>query len=297
MTRRDGPSQSALWAVGLVGVCLLAGCERAGDAAPTPAATLVFSGPGQGDESRTLEAMRAQVGVRTVAGRDPYYGDDRRYAALPMRPLLENVFGAALAERDGDSVDVRLVAADGYAVSVPWPRLRDEGAAIAFDDLDRDGWSPIGPQRADPGPFYLVWQSTAAAPRQDLGRYPRPWQLARVELADFAATHPHVLPAADAPSVVRAGFSLFRDRCVRCHAINREGGRVGPELNVPQNITEYRPEAQIRAYIRNPAVFRYGNMPAHEDLSDEDLDALLAYLRHKAHDKHDPDRGKAAHGG
>jgi len=43
--------------------------------------------------------------------------------------------------------------------------------------------------------------------------------------------------------------------------MNREGGRVGPELNVPQSIVEYRPEAQIKAYIRNPLQFRYGHMP------------------------------------
>ena len=38
--------------------------------------------------------------------------------------------------------------------------------------------------------------------------------------------------------------------------------------NVPQSIVEYRPEAQIRAYIRNPLTFRYGAMPPHPHLDD-----------------------------
>ena len=36
--------------------------------------------------------------------------------------------------------------------------------------------------------------------------------------------------------------------------VNQEGG-TGPELNVPKSIVEYRPEAQIKAYIKDPALF------------------------------------------
>ena len=64
---------------------------------------------------------------------------------------------------------------------------------------------------------------------------------------------------------------------------------MGPDLNVPQSIVEYRPEAQIRAYIKDPGVFRYGAMPAHPSLSARDLDGLLAYFRAMAARKHDPD--------
>jgi mono/diheme cytochrome c family protein len=92
------------------------------------------------------------------------------------------------------------------------------------------------------------------------------------------------------------GFSVFARECVRCHAVNREGGRVGPDLNVPQSVVEYRPEAQLRAYIRDPRSFRYGNMPAHPHLRDAELDGLLAYFRAMRARKHDPDaRSPAGH--
>ena len=86
----------------------------------------------------------------------------------------------------------------------------------------------------------------------------------------------------------------FRDHCIKCHAINREGGRVGPELNVPQSIVEYRPEEQIRAYIRNPATFRYGAMPPHPGLREAEMDALIAYFRAMSTHKHDT-REASAH--
>ena len=69
---------------------------------------------------------------------------------------------------------------------------------------------------------------------------------------------------------------------------------MGPELNVPQSIVEYRPEAQIRAYIRNPQTFRYGNMPPHPALSERDLDEIVAYLGAMRGRKFDPDAGKIA---
>ncbi|MEO1173838.1 MAG: cytochrome c, partial [Myxococcota bacterium] len=86
-------------------------------------------------------------------------------------------------------------------------------------------------------------------------------------------------PGDGASAQVRAGHALFMKGCIRCHAMNRAGGRLGPELNVPQSIVEYRPIEQIKAYILNPTTFRYGNMPANPHLSDADLDALIAYFQ------------------
>jgi hypothetical protein len=72
--------------------------------------------------------------------------------------------------------------------------------------------------------------------------------------------------------------------------VNGEGGTVGPDLNVPQSIVEYRPVEQIKAYIKDPATFRYGNMPAHPHLDAGELDGLIAYFETMRHAKHDPRR-------
>jgi cytochrome c2 len=74
-----------------------------------------------------------------------------------------------------------------------------------------------------------------------------------------------------------------------CHSINTEGGKVGPDLNVPRSIVEYRPMEQIKAYIRNPQSFRYTTMPAHPQLTDDDLAALVEYFRAMSTLKYEPD--------
>lgn len=235
--------------------------------------------------SLDLPALLRLAAATEVDGPDPYYERRKRFRALPLLPLLASAFGedeAALRQRD-----FVLRARDGYAVPLAGGRLLEGGAHLAFADVEVAGWEPIGPQRANPGPFYLVW----SRPEQgNLATHPRPWQLASIEIVHGDSLFPRAVPrgvAADSPAA--RGARLFRARCIACHAVNRDGGRVGPDLNVPQSIVEYRPRAQIRAYIRDPRAFRYGNMPAHRDLSEEQLDELLGYFEVMKTQKQDPE--------
>jgi mono/diheme cytochrome c family protein len=257
---------------------------------PDDLATLVFSVDGKALRSLTKREL-VESGVETFTAFDPYYEKPKTFRAVALRRVLER--GFAGHETDLAKEHFVLRALDGYTVPIEGNVLFEEGAYLAVADTEYTAWEPVGPQKANPGPFYLVWRKPEQ--NKDLQAHPRPWQLAAIEIASFETTFARTVPTGVAEgSPARHGFELFRGHCIRCHAINQQGGRVGPDLNVPKSIVEYRPEDQIKAYIHDPRAFRYGNMPANPDLTPRDLDALVAYLRAMSERKHDPNAGAPA---
>jgi mono/diheme cytochrome c family protein len=267
-------------------LALAAGCGRGGRAgAFEGGATLAFVREGAAPHALRLDELAREAPLEHVVAFDPYYQKEKRFLALPLRAALERGFAGAPGPLEGHEYVLR--ARDGYAVPFEGAKLLGGGAYLAVADEDVPGWEPIGPQRANPGPVYLVWREPH---QRSLEEYPRPWQLASVEQTSFERLYAHTVPAGEAPgSAATRGFAIFRGQCLRCHAINREGGRVGPDLNVPRSIVEYRPAEQIKAYVRDPRAFRYGNMPAHPHLGEPDLDALVAYFDAMSRRKHDPE--------
>jgi mono/diheme cytochrome c family protein len=274
--RRRGISSAGLRVVFL---SFALSCSRA----PSPEGSLTFKGASGAARSLTIASLARDDAVRVVETHDPYYGKAKRFRALPVAHVLGLAYDAPLeALRPRSFV---LQARDGYAVPIEGERLLDGHAFIAIDDVDVPGFAPIGPQQVSPAPAYLIWDGTT---HTDLETHPRPWQLSAIAIVDPATLYPHTVPEGEpAASAAMRGYQLFRERCIRCHAINREGGRVGPDLNVPQSIVAYRPEDQIRAYIRDPLTFRYGAMPPNPDLKEPDLDALIAYFRAMSTRPHD----------
>jgi mono/diheme cytochrome c family protein len=241
----------------------------------------------QADVPALMRACRPS----TISVDDPNYGTPKRYRACPLAAVL--AFGFGEPPRALGSADVFIRAWDGYDKPTSADRLAEDGAWLAFGDADLSDestlrWAPLGPRRIDPGPLYLVWTKPA---QRDAATHPWPWQIAEFEVVEFHKKYPHVAPAGvPRTSPAWQGFEIFRGECIACHAINGEGGTVGPDLNVPQSIVEYRPVEQIRAYIRDPSTFRYGSMPAHPELSEADLDGLIAYFDAMKRLKHDPRR-------
>ncbi len=256
-----------------------------------PAAGLDFLRDGKTRSIERAELARS-CGVKRISIEDPYYGRRKNFLACPLLDVLKA--GFSIEGKQLATLDVVFRASDGYAKPSAGALLTEEGGWLAFTDADRGtldapAWDPIDRRQVDPAPYYVVWENES---QRDTHRYPWPYQLVEIELTSLARAYPLTVPEGAAKgSPELAGYDIFRSECIACHAINGQGGKVGPELNVPQSIVEYRPEAQIKQYIRDPSSFRYTSMPAHKHLGDSQLDALVAYFRTMSRSKHDP--GKA----
>ncbi|HEY0198946.1 MAG TPA: cytochrome c [Rhodanobacter sp.] len=263
---------------------LLACCFATGTMAAQLAADL-----GHGVRTYTTAQLLARTDVRVVSIPDDVaFKRPMHYRAIPLRALLAGL-------QPGEHL--QFVATDGFAVEIEGRLLLgDKGVQpwLAIEDPSRP-WPPLGKDHGHAGPFYLVWTQPTKAAR--VGSEQWPYQLVAIrKLADAIDRFPAIVPSASLPtgSDVQRGFAAFRRTCFACHTLNGQGdARLGPDLNIPHNPTEYLRADLLRAYIRNPqSLHRWPQAKMHgldtQALPDADLDDVLAYLRYMA--KH-----KAAH--
>jgi mono/diheme cytochrome c family protein len=254
-------------------------------------------GEGEAPRRLTLASLRAACGSVEVEVDDPYHGRRMRYVGLPLRCVLDRGFADSGGAAGLREKSLLLSALDGYTLPVPGEELLEPGGVLAYGEpglAESEGdtvppFSPIDRRRIDPAPFYLVWSES----RGDAGHAaPWPYQLVAIEVARFESRFSRTVPQElDSDDPGWQGYAIFQRACASCHAINGQGGTIGPELNVPRSIVEYRPEGQIKAYIRDPQSFRYTSMPAHPELDERELDALIAYFRAMSRRKQDPRAG------
>lgn len=249
---------------------------------PVLAGNLTFLSPDGDKVVVALEDLRKDFALQEVESEDPNYGARKTFFVIPLQPILEKFLQPLAGSR------LSLKATDGYSVEIEADRLLSPDVYLAVGDRAPGRFEPIGERKADAGPSYIVWKGDEYS---DDKKYPRPWGLSTIEKLDSADHHQHTRPddGFGENEAALKGYEIFSASCIRCHAINREGGKLGPDLNVPQNILSYRPEEQVRAYIRDPETFRYSSMPAHPDFSDADIDHLIAYLSLMGEHQHDPD--------
>jgi mono/diheme cytochrome c family protein len=176
-------------------------------------------------------------------------------------------------------------AKDGYSPNTAFASLKKHSAFLAYSEHGKKGFDLIlqGKTKLSPGPFYVIWSEGAKLE----GEVPWPYQLAKIEAVRFTEKYKSLYPF-DAPenSKERRGFLVFKAECIRCHSINLQGGDVGPELNVPKNVTEYWKQDVLKEFILNAPSFRArSKMPEFEKLKGQPIDDVLNYFRYMARHK------------
>lgn len=206
---------------------------------------------------------------------DPTYNDTpSKYEAYRLVDVLK------LLGKTSDDAEIIFICGDGYRVFRSVKDLPLARGYLGFRDVNHPGWRPFreGKGTLNPAPYLLLWQGVST--KEDQQQLPWPYKL--VEIAVDSGSHTAIVPPTQPEALskqVEDGHQLFRQNCLSCHSINKDGGVIGPELNVPKNITEYRDSAYLREWIASPTSFRWrARMPGYSYFTKEQMDNLILYL-------------------
>lgn len=277
--------QSTIYQSAIARLCVIAAILACLLSAAASEPTLEIVSDGE-TRSVTRETLLARPDATEVAiPADIAYRRPMRFRAVPLAALLGEL------RLPQDSV-IETVALDGFAAHIPLDLVTntDPAKAIAWLAIESSDapWPNLPGKQASAGPFYVVW--TGAQAKAVSSEY-WAYQVAKlVSERPPAARWPQLAvdPALPATHEARAGQTLFIAQCLPCHMINGAGSSdVGPDLNTPMNPTAYMTRKGLHALIRDPkAVRSWPNqmMPgfALDQMSDRDIDAVIAYLAHMA---------------
>lgn len=196
---------------------------------------------------------------------DDNFKERKKYTAYPLVQVLEPILRKH--QLDKENTIIIFDCTDGYKPSMELSKLYGKIQGYLVDSSLADSL----PRKFKP--FYLVWKG----PINEVKQYPWPYGLSGLQLVSADDMFQAIKPVDGTDK----GFQLFYKNCLKCHSINKIGGTMGPELNVPKNITEYWTDRDIVAFCRNPAGYRYNSaMPPITNLSEQELTEIVSYLKY-----------------
>ena len=194
----------------------------------------------------TLNELQAKLPVTSMEVEDPVYKTKKIYEGF----LLTDVF-RLMGNAPGD--EIAFHCRDGYSPTLSVSKSAEKKGLLAFREKGAPGgWAKFqqGKTWMTPAPFYVVWNTTEES-------FPWPYQLVGIEIIQFSKKYDRIYPVGEPKnSAVFRGFETFKNDCLRCHSLNLQGGDLGPELNIPRNITEYRDDKILTLFIHDPSAFR-----------------------------------------
>src|SRR5439155_3344716 len=238
---------------------------------------------GEAVVAHDLSELEKVASAQTVRVFEPYESREVAFRALRLDRVLDAVYGAGWRHEE----EILFTCRDGYQPTVPVARVLAHASWLAFA---REGAPAFSIRKRESGrlqdiplgPFYLIWDTADPQVRSD-GDYGWPYQLVGVELIRSRDQFPHMAPPANAPPQVQQGFAAFRIHCSRCHPVNGDGGKIGPELNRVDGPAGRRDAAWLRDWIDDPSRISPGTRMErlNPDLPDRAavIASIIAYLQ------------------
>ncbi|MFZ6687727.1 c-type cytochrome [Undibacterium sp. SXout11W] len=209
---------------------------------------------------------------------DVSYHRQQTYLAVPLWSLVGTL---------PTQGHLQFTALDGFVATIPNLLMTRDAkvsqAWLAIEDPAHP-WDALKPGQPSAGPFYLVW---LAPEKSHISNEQWPYQIAKIAVTSpLEIRYPQLLPHAQGElqqSALR-GLQVFSKNCATCHSLNDGGdAKIGPDLNVPMNPTEYFQSNALRRLVRDPGSVRrwtQSQMPGFKTdiVSDGELDDLIVYL-------------------
>ena len=213
---------------------------------------------------------------------DPVYHKAKKYKAVSASVLIKNQID--LTKIDPKNTKIVFECIDGYKPEMPLEQFINANPYLAFQDVEApegSNWEKIikNGNEMSAAPFYIVYTSV---PEKD-SQYKWPYNLVRIYLAPLNESTIQLYPLKN--KKLEVGFTLFKNQCITCHALNGIGGTMGPELNYPKSVTEYWKEKELVDYIINPASFRNKVKMPTLGITKEQSQEIVAYLKYMSENK------------
>jgi cytochrome c2 len=205
---------------------------------------------------------------------DNHFQSEQTFLGTDFIPLLDKEgWRDYIAQPDAAQYKIVFEAVDGYRQQMPLALLYEQHPVLTDQLPTIERWS--ADIRESVLPYYLTWQGVSSG-----NGLPYPWGVTRI----FLVQEPVAFPLSNLPHIsgkdrYETGYQLFNKKCRGCHSINREGGQLGPDLNYPRSVTEYRSKAFLQDFINNPQAYRYNSKMVATALDDQEFEALYGYLK------------------
>ena len=219
--------------------------------------------------------------IVTVAN-DPVYHKQKKYNAVSASLLIKNEID--LTKIDPKNTKIVFECIDGYKPEMPLELFLNSNPYLAYRDIDApkgSNWEAIIKDgiEMDAESFYIVYTSVSEKDTQ----YKWPYNLVRMNLEPLNKSTIELYPLKN--KKLESGYTLFKNQCLTCHAINGIGGTMGPELNYPKSVAEYWKEKELVDYIVNPASFRNKVKMPTLGITKQQSQKIVDYLKYMSENK------------